>query len=255
LRSSRWGCCSPKRGPHCGFLYAHVDATTMGAGDAKTVMIVRRMRRKLLSKLPWSTFRPEKARPEELKFDILDDREKVIGQLTYTKVGFGLNQLRWKESTMSTPWGEASIQPEKGMGQYRIVVDGKGSFLLKEAGAVLRKGIELTSPEGLKLHFRLTDLLSKLGTQDFEYSDANSYAAMLEEHGKLTEMPAGRPLVLTNEEVKALSKADRPTSVETPLYMQFRIKARGDLPIIQDDLLAILAVYASFLCLMQEMRR
>lgn len=226
----------------------------MGAGDAKTVMIVRRMRRKLLGKLPWSTFRPEKARPEELKFDILDDREKVIGQLAYTKVGFGLNQLRWKESTMSTPWGAAAIQPEKGMSQYRIVVEGKGSFLVKEAGAVLRKGIELTSPEGLKLQFKLTDLLSKFGRQDFEYSDANSYAAMLEEHGTLTEMPAGRPLVLTNEEVKALSKADRPTSVETLDYIQFRIKAGGALPIVQDDLIAILAVYASFLCLLLEMQ-
>ena len=216
----------------------------MQAAEAKTIMILRRMKRDPASKLPWRAYNPAKAKPEELRFDVLDEKEKVIGQLAYTKLGF--SHFKWEDSVMNTPWGEGVIRPEKY--HYRISIDGSELFLMKETGAVLKKGIELTAPNGAKLNFKRTGF----PCANIEYSDARGYVAVLEEHGALTIRTGGRPASLTKEEIKMLSKEDRPTSVESLLYVQYRLKTSGALPVRLEDVVAAMFMYVSFQRLIEE---
>lgn len=218
----------------------------MQAREANTIFILRRMKRTSIGKLPWNSFRPSRAKPEELRFDVLDDKEKVVGRLEYTKVGF--NPLKWEHSVMSTPWGEGIIRPEKAGFQFRILMDGKELFCLKETGAVLKKGIQLTAPDGVKFDFKLVNLPGS----NLEYSDGKGYIGLFEEHGSLAGSPAGHPIALTKEEIKRLPKADRPSSVESLDYVQFRVKAGGVLPPRLDDIVAAIFMWTSYGRLINE---
>jgi len=209
--------------------------------DARTVCVLRRMKRRSLSPWAWSSYNPTKARPEELRFDILDDRDRITGQVAYEKLGIAF--MKVGESRLRTPWGEGTISYEDGV---RIRLNGKELFVMK--GSLLRKGFELVSPTGVPLV--LHPLRGR--KNDIEYQDEKGYIAVREEKGALSSPPPGRPIPLTKEEIKALPKEDRPRSVESLDYVQYRILTRGTLPVSQDDLVAALAMFASFGCLIEE---
>jgi len=209
--------------------------------DARTVCILRRMKRRSLSAWAWSSYDPTKARPEELRFDILDERDRTTGQITYEKLGIAF--MKMSESRLRTPWGEGTISYEGGL---HIGLGGRELFAMK--GSLLKKGFELVSPSGIRLVFH--PLRGR--KNDIEYQDETGYIAVFEEKGQLASAPPGRPLPLTKDEVKALPKEERPRSVETLEYVQYRIKVLGALPVSQEDVVASLAMFASFGCLIEE---
>lgn len=210
--------------------------------DARTVCILRRMKRKALGMWPWSGYDPTKAIPEELRFDVMDERERLTGQLEYDKLQ--IKFMRIGESKLRTPWGEGTISWKDGM---RITLGGRELFVM--SGSLLKKGFKLTSPLGITLTFH-----SLRGRpNDIEYSDERGYIAVTEEKGRLTVPPPGRPLPMTSQELKALPKGRRPRSIESLDYVQYRIKVSGSLPVPQEDIVAALAMFASFGCLVSEM--
>lgn len=209
--------------------------------DARTVCVLRRMKRKSLGPWVWNSYNPTKARPEELRFDVLDDRDRVTGQVAYEKLGIAF--MKVGESKLRTPWGEGTISYEDGV---RIGLNGKELFVMK--GSLLKKGFELVSPIGVRLVFH--PLRGR--KNDIEYRDEKGYISVREEKGVLSSPPPGRPIPLTKEEIKALPKQDRPRSVESLEYIQYRILTHGALPVSQDDLVAALAMFASFGCLIEE---
>lgn len=210
--------------------------------DARTVCILRRMKRKALGPWLWSSYDPTKALPEELRFDILDERERITGQLAFDKLE--IRFMKVGDSVVRTPWGEGTIGWKDGM---RITLRGRELFVM--SGSLLKKGFQLTSQLGVTLTFHQV----RGRRNDIEYSDEKGYVAVLEEKGRLTAPPPGRPLPLTAQELKALPKDQRPRSVESLDYVQYRIKVSGSLPVPQEDLVAALAMFASFGCLISEM--
>jgi hypothetical protein len=214
----------------------------MQSEDARTVCILRRMKRKSLGVWAWSAYDPTKAQPEELRFDILDERERITGQLSYDKLD--IRFMKIGDSVVRTPWGDGTIGWKDGA---RITLRGRELFTL--SGSLLKKGFQLTSPTGTTLIFRPV----KGRRNDAEYSDERGHIAVLEEKGRLTAPPPGRPLPLTPQELKALPKSQRPHSVETLEYVQYRVKVAGTLPVPQEDLVATLVMFASFGCLIEEM--
>ena len=210
--------------------------------DARTVCILRRMKRKSLGFWAWSVYNPAKAGPEELRFDLLDERGRVTGQISYDKLGIAF--MKVGESALNTPWGAGTLRYEDGI---HITVGGRELFAMR--GSLLKKGLELVSPSGVKLTFY------PLGGRrnDIDYSDESCHVAVYEEKGRLDTAPPGRPIPLTMNEIRALPKSDRPRSVETLEYVQYRIKIGGTPPVPVEDLTAALAMFASFGCLVQEM--
>lgn len=212
--------------------------------EARTVYIIRRMKRKSLGLFTLRPYDPAKASPEELRFDVLDEREKRVGQLAYDRLGIRL--LKTEDTVLNTPWGEGRIQMSNE--GTRIFVKGRELFMMK--GSILRKGFQLVSPTGAELVFHQL----KRGVNDIEFSDGNGYVAVVEEKGELAAPAPGHELQPTRQEIMAMPKADRPRSVESLVYVQYRIKMAGALPVPQDDAVAALAIFASFGCLMGEIQ-
>lgn len=210
--------------------------------DARTVCIVRRMKRKSLGLFTLRPYDPTKAGPEELRFDVLDERERRSGHLAYTKLGVKL--LKMEDAILSTPWGEGTIRMTRE--GTRIFLRGRELFMMK--GSILKKGFQLVSPDGAELLFYPI----KGHVNDIEYSDDNGYISVVEEKGQLTVPAPGHELQPTKGEIRTMPKADRPRSVESLVYVQYRIKVAGSLPVAQEDLVAALAMFASYACLMSE---
>lgn len=209
--------------------------------DARTVCILRRMKRKPLGHWLFSRYSPLRALPEELRFDILDERERITGRIEYDKLE--VRFMKIGDSVLRTPWGEGTVGWKDGM---RITLRGRELFVM--SGSLLKKGFQLTSPLGVTLTFHPV----RSRRNDIEYSDGRGYIAVIEEKGRLTTPPPGRPLSMTTQELKALPKDRRPSSVESLEYVQYRIKVSGSLPVPQEDLVAALAMFASFGCLIEE---
>lgn len=213
----------------------------MQSEGARTVCIVRRMKRKSLGALPWNAYDPTKAQPEELRFDILDDRDRISGQIAFDK--FSIRFMKIGQSVLRTPWGEGTIGWKDG---WCMTLRGRELFVLCEP--TLKKSIQLRSPMGLILTFRIVGRRRN----DIEYADDMGFISVTEEDGQLSAPPPGRPLTLTAQELKALPKNQRPRSVESLNYVQYRIRAAGVLPAPQEDLVAALAMFGSFGRLIEE---
>src|SRR4030042_320594 len=157
------------------------------------VCIVRRMKRRHLSLFTLRPYDPTKANPDELRFDVFDDRERITGQLAYKKLG--IRFMKTEDSSMSTPWGEGTIRTSKE--GVRILLNGRELFLM--GGSLLKRGFELTSPTGVKLLFHPI----KGKRNDIEYSDDRGYISVVEEQGRFSAPPPGHALQPTKEEIKS----------------------------------------------------
>ena len=209
----------------------------MEAGGAKTVWILRRMKRAALSRWAWKQHKPMKARPEELRFDLLGPDERKIGQINCTKFGY-------KGSTLTTPWGEARIEFVK-HGVHILVGDRE---LTRIGGSLFKKEVDMTFPDGTLMAFKPR----KGHKNDIEFSDGRGSVGFFEEKGTFPGDSPGRPLQMTKEEIKRLPKADRPTSLESRDFVQYRVMVWGILPVSQDDLVKALALMACFGCMIEE---
>jgi hypothetical protein len=211
---------------------------------ARTVLILRRMKRKSLSIWSWP-YDPTRARPEELKFDLLDCNGKRIGEIACTS--FELKLMSPTKVSMMTPWGEAGIGLDKG--GPRITLNGRELAQLK--GSLLKRGMELSFPNGVEMSF--APLKGK--RNDVRFSDANGSIGGYEENGTLPENEPSRSIQMTPDEIKRLPKGERPHSIETRDFVQYRISSSGVLPVKEEDVVRTLCIFASFGILMDEIPR
>jgi len=211
----------------------------MVLGGARKVLIVRRMKRMPLG---WVyLYDRTKAGPDELKFSLLDENEKSIGRLTFTKFA----TIRAKETLLNTPWGECSIESVKG--GVRLVTGGRELATIKMG--LFKKEMEIVFPNSGGMVFHPI----KGNKNDIEFSDGKGSVAVFEEKGSLPEGTPGPRPHLTKDEIKMLPKDQRPRSIETRDYVQYRIVTTGIVPVKQEDLEAALAVFASYGCIAGEM--
>jgi hypothetical protein len=210
----------------------------MEPDETSTDCILRRMKRKSFSGWAWNVYNPTKALPEELRFDLLDGHGRNIGQITYTKITL------LKGSEMTTPWGAARI--DVGMKGTRVFLGDRE--LAQFGGHLLKKEMELVFPSGQRMPFT-----PKKGYKnDIEYSDGKGFIGVYEEKGTLPEGDPGMKPQMTKEDVKMLPKDQRPHSIETRDYVQYSIKSWGTMPVKKEDLIAALAIFASFGCIVGE---
>lgn len=210
----------------------------MDSGGERTVRILRRMKRKSTGHWPWDVFEPAKALPEELGFDLLDENERIVGEIIYGRASL------LKGVGLTTPWGQAKIEWPKL--NVRIPLDCKElvrldmSWLGGKTDFIFREGVvtQFTRIKGRR--------------NDAEFSDGGGHVSLAEEEGTLPDGYAGLKVPMTKEEIRGLPKGDRPKSVETRDYVQYRITIHGTLPVKNDDVIAALTIFAGFSRLMDE---
>jgi hypothetical protein len=198
------------------------------------------MRRKSLSMWAWSAYNPSTVLPEEVKFDLLDKNERSIGTLVYTKFKF------FKEAELSTPWGPARLAFETLKGGLRIFLNEKELAMLDNH---LSKGrAELTFSTGPKMV-----IVAEGGAKNnLELHDDRGSIGVFEEKGVLPKgIPGGRPQ-FTRDEAKMLPRDQRPKSIETREYRQFRLSTSGVLPVRLEDAVAAMMILVSYACLIEE---
>ena len=213
----------------------------MAQVESKTILILRRMIRKSLGMWAWSAFNPAKARPEELRFDLFDGNEKFIGRFVCTKFQLKFLNLGF---TVSTPWGEGRIEFLKGT--VRVLLNDRELVQMK--GHLFKGGAEFVFPDGKLMQFNKV----KGQRNDIIYESTDGYVGFFEEEGTLPEGSGNRPIPMTRDEIKALPKEDRPRSIETNDYIQYRIDVGGTLPVNQDDLARSFCIFAVFGRLLDE---
>jgi hypothetical protein len=191
----------------------------------------------------WSAYSSLNARPEELKFELLDGNDKRIGEFAY--MAFELKVFKPTKVALMTPWGEA-IVAHRNTGPAIML---NGSELVAIGGSLFKRGFDLTFPDGRIL--KINHL--KGGRNDIQYSAGSGQIVGIEEKGTLPEGISSRSIQLTKEEIKMLPKADRPHSIETRDYKQFRISTSGTFPVEEDRIIKSLAIFASFGMLMDEL--
>jgi hypothetical protein len=213
----------------------------MYSGELRTALIIRRMVREPLS--VWTGYTPLNARPEEVKFDLFDGGDKRIGEFAY--LAFELKLLKPMRVALMTPWGEAMVA-RKDSGPAIML---NGSELAIIGGSLFKRGFDLTFPDGRIMRF----IHLKGGRNDIQYSEGSGRIVGVEEKGTLPEGMSSRSIQPTKEEIKMLPKADRPRSIETRNYRQFRISTSGTFPVDEERIVKSLAIFASFGMLMDEL--
>jgi len=200
------------------------------------------MKRKPLSMWAWSGWNPAKARPEELRFDLLDGNGRSIGKLVCTKFEMRLRSLLFNTST---PWGDGRVESTKD--GPRVLLNDRELVLMKMY--VLKGKTDFVFPNGTVMEFGRM----KGKRNDIAYSGTDGSVGFFEEAGTLPEGAGNRPIPMTREEIKALPKEDRPRTVETDNYIEYRIDVGGTLPVKEEDLVRALCILACFGRLMDEM--
>jgi len=209
--------------------------------EPRTVLILRRMKRRSFGMWTWSGFNPRKARPEELRFDILDGNQKPLGQLVCTKFDMRFPSVKFRAST---PWGEGRVEYTK---------DGPRMFMNDRELALLKsymfKGrADFVFPDGTIMRFEKV----RGKRNDIAYTSADGRVGFFEEGGTLPDGARIGPIPMTRDEIKALPKEDRPHSVETNDYVQYKIEVAGTLPVKEEDISRALVIFASLGRLMDE---
>lgn len=196
------------------------------------------MKRESVGHWAWNVYNPIEARPEELRFDLLDERERNIGEITYGKMSIP------KGVDVTTPWGRAKIEWSKG--NVRILLNSKELVRLNMSW--LGGKTDFIFQDGVVMQFNRI----KGRRSDIEYSDGKGSVKFSEEEGTLPQGQPGLKVQMTKEEIKRLPKGDRPRSIETRDYVQYRITTQGALPLKKKDLFAALTIFAGLGRLLDE---
>jgi len=213
----------------------------MRQNDVKTILTLRRMRRKSLGFWAWNAFGTAKAHSEELRFDILDGNRKLVGRIVCSNPKMSKSL---EGCALSTPWGEGRIEPLGG--EARIILDNRELALWKMDSK--KREMLFTFPNGTHIQFEGF----KRNRYDIEYRSESGYIGFFREEGTLPEGASNRSVAMSREEIKALPKKDRPRSIETNDYIQFRIDIGGVLPVREDDIIKALCILSVFSRLKDE---
>jgi hypothetical protein len=210
----------------------------MESGGSRTVTILRRIKRKSIGMWTWNAYQPMKALPEENSFDLLDEREKIIGKIVYGKM-----RLR-AGAEVSTPWGPAKIEWPK----LKVKILLNGEELARIDMTMLGKKSDFVFRDGAVMQFNQV----KGRRNDILYTDLNGFVSFTEEQGTLPEGHPELGVQMTKEEIKRLPKSERPHSIATHNYVQYRITTEGLLPVSSHDIVATLMIFAGFMRLLDE---
>lgn len=205
---------------------------------SKTILVVRRRKRKSLVAWPWKVYDPTVAPSAELRFEVMEENERKVGEIVFTKFRvFGT-------STLNTPWGEGSVESSVGT---KILISGRvlASFKSHIIGG---EKLVATFSNGTEMVFN-----SRSGHKDdVEYTDGKAYAGIFVENGALPQGARDRTIELTKDEIKRLPRRERPRSTETGVYTQYRIVLEGNPAVERKDITSSLAILVSFAQLMRE---
>ena len=205
---------------------------------SRITLLVRRRKRHSLVNWPWRIYDPTMAPSDELRFEVVEENERKVGEIVFTKFRvFGT-------STLNTPWGEGSVVSHVGT---EVLISGRvlASFKSHILGG---ERLEATFSNGAKMTFN-----SRSGHKgDVEYTDDKAYAGIFVEEGTLPEGALNRTLGLTKDEIKRLPRRERPRSTETGAYTQYKIVLEGNPPAERKDITSSLAILVSFTQLMME---
>jgi len=202
------------------------------AGGARTICILRRMKRQSIGHWAWNAYNPSKALPEELRFDLLDEKEKHIGQFVFGRIRV------LKGVDLSTPWGPATIDWPKGGARISL----GGRELVRLDSSFFKKTVNLKFPDGTTMAFNM----KKRTSNDIEFSDGKGSVGLFEESGVVPVGHPGMKVQMTKEEIKMLPKKERPRSIESREYVQYRVMTWGTIPVKSDDIVAALTIFACF---------
>lgn len=205
---------------------------------SRTTLVVMRRKRQSLVNWPWKIYDPTTAPSGELRFEVMEENERKVGEIVFTKFRvFGT-------STLNTPWGEGSVVSHVGT---KVLISGRvlASFKSHIIGG---ERLDATFSNGTEMIFN-----SRSGHKDdVEYSDGIAYAGIYVEDGALPEGALDQTLDLTKDEIKRLPRRERPRSTETGAYTQYRIVLEGNPPVERKDITSSLAILVSFAQLMKE---
>jgi len=186
----------------------------------------------------WSAYQPQKGLPEENTFDLLDEREKITGKIVYGKIG-------WRAGAeVSTPWGPAKIEWPK----FKVKILLNGEELVRLDMTLMGKKTDFVFRDRVVMQFNQV----RGRRNDIQYTDPNGFVSFTEEQGTLPEGHPEPGIQMTKEEIKSLPKSERPHSIATHDYVQYRIAVGGALPVSSDDIVAALTIFAGFMRLMDE---
>jgi hypothetical protein len=209
--------------------------------EPKMTVILRRMKRKGVSSLPWAPFNPKKASPDELTFELLDAGQRTTGKIVVTKFSVRPTSIGL---TANTPWGQADLRYTKE--GPRIYINEREIALFRSY--MLKGRAEFVFPDGTIMKFDKV----KGRRNDIVYSGQDGRVGIFEERGTLPDGARARPISLSKDEIKMMPKEDRPRSVETDDYVMFRIEVEGKTPVNQEDIIIALSVVACFGRLIEE---
>lgn len=209
--------------------------------EPKTVAILRRMMRKSIGFWSWNAFGPSKAAPEELRFDLLDGNSRLVGNLVCTEFPTSHSP----KYAVKTPWGEGRIEFSRGAAHISLNSQELGALRASSS----KNRVEFVSPRGAIMEFDRT----KGRGDDLIHSSEDWYMGFFAEAGTLPENAQNRRMAVTRDEIKALPKKDRPRSIETNNYVQYRIDVGGALPIRQDDIVRALCIFVTYRRIVHEL--
>jgi len=187
----------------------------------------------------WFGYQPERALPQERRFDLLDGDETKTGEIHYTSFNAG------KGSLVEAPWGQTKIYPKfrlKGIESIEI----QGRPVAEVHFSPLKNDVIFTFANGIVMKFD-----AKIISGNMRYSGETGTVEVREEAGK----PMSRPTVstrLSNEELRNLAKDERPRSYESDSYRQLRLLCSGIIPVDERDVMVALVIYMSTIELVGE---
>jgi hypothetical protein len=209
----------------------------MEHGRERVLCILRRFERVSYSR--WSAFNPEKALPQERRFDLLDANEKKTGELCYTSFKAG------NESFVDAPWGQTKTLVKNRLKGIEII-EIQGRPVAEVHFSPLKNDVIFTFANGTVMKFD-----ARIIRSDMEYSGETGAVEVREERGRLeSERPVSPKL--GKDELKNMAKYDRPRSYGNDSYRQWRVLCSGIIPVNEKDVMVALAIYMSELELCAE---
>ena len=187
----------------------------------------------------WSGYNPGKGLPEERRFVLLDANEKKTGEICYTSFKTG------KESLIDAPWGQTRIYPKNRFkGVEGIEIQGRPAADVHFSP--LKNDVIFTFPNGTVMKFD-----ARIIRGDMEYSGETGAVKVIGETGRLEAGHPVRPR-LGRDELKNMTKRERPRSYESDSYRQLRLLCSGIIPVDERDLMVALVIYMSHIELVGE---
>jgi len=210
----------------------------MEHGNERVLCILRRFTRRSYSR--WSAFNPEKALPQELRFDLLDGNEKKTGEIRFVSFKTG------KGSLVDAPWGQTKIYPKHRLKSTESI-EIQGRPVAEVHFSPLKNDVVFTFANGTAMKFD-----AKIIRADMKYSGETGTVEVKAETGRI-ETGNTASTRLSKDGLRNLAKDERPRSYENDSYRQLRLLCSGIIPVDERDVMVAIVMYMSEIELVSEL--